>query len=175
MGKRMVDPLAGADQMEIPPESGFRRGSQYDEYGEYYGDEYEDRIGVWSLSKARKYKAFAFVMLALSLLSCGAWFMFGNFSVSQRQSNCWTYELTVEQLAQKYVTNNGLDSYPAYIEDVPGFTDLSYSCPSGGSYTWNPVTGEYYCSEHGHHTDEFGEPTSTTQSVVTKQVENENS
>lgn len=172
MARKMVDPMAGhgaIDGMGIPPRGDMPRNaaSAYDRDMQMYYDYQENKkIDVASLSKARRYKVIAVLVLILMFLSFGAYYLIYTQGVTGKQARCWAYEQQVEKLAQSYVTTNGLDSYPAYVEDIPGFSDIDPKCPSGGQYTWNPVTGEYTCSVHEHYPEGWGAPQSQTQSVV---------
>lgn len=117
-------------------------------------------IDVLSLRRARKYQIIAIVAFFVSVLCAVGYYMFYNNTVSGRKAACWSYEMQVEDLAKNYVSVNGFSSYPAYVEDIPTFSDNEMKCPSGGEYTWNPVTGTYSCSVHGEHPDNWNKPTS---------------
>ena len=145
-------------------------GNGYDDSG--YDDEpYYDETGITdkSLSKARRYVVISILFL---LLCIGGFFgiqTLGKAKVVNARNNCWMNEYNVEKVASNYILTNGLMSYPAYIEDVSDYSEPS--CPSGGTYTWDPVGGEYVCSEHGHYPKGFGDPKSQdmgTQQIVTE-------
>lgn len=167
MPKKLTDPRGGAIT-EV--DDGNTLGGQSSP--DYYEDDYyEDvTISISSLHKARRYQIIAIVFLLVSILACGAWFFLGKTMTSNKQIQCFTYQVNVEQLAENYMTVNGFSSLPAYVEDIPNFGQIASSCPDGGQYTWNPVTGEYSCSFHGHHPDGFAAPQSSTVATNTEAV-----
>lgn len=139
---------------------------------EYYDYDTTQAAGVASLRKSRKYLVAGIVSTIIVAAIGGIIYVMSGQLVYARQSNCWTYEQQVEQFASNYASQNGLASYPAYLEDIPGADDvLTGECPDGGSYTWNPVTGEYTCSVHGHYPSGWNAPRSqslgTTTTVTT--------
>lgn len=138
-------------------------------------DMYEEKDGITyaSLKKSTRFMVIALVMLALSV---GAVFMYitmYNSSLVSRERACWLYEQQIEALASKYMTSNGFSSLPAYVEDIPGYDSISQECPTGGSYTWNPITGEYTCSEHQHYPDGFNGAESSVTGTSTTTVATE--
>lgn len=107
----------------------------------------------------------AFLLFALVALAVS--FVFGKQVKQSRLDQCWSYQVRVENLAQSYVTQQGGSSFPAYVEDIPGFDEIGAECPSGGKYTWDPVSGRYVCSEHGPHPDGYAAPQSTVEGTNT--------
>lgn len=144
---------------------------------EYYDYDTTQAAGVASLRKSRKYLAAGIVsMIIVAAIGGIIYIMSGQFT-SARQASCWSYEQQVEQFASNYASKNGLASYPAYLKDIPDAGDtLTGKCPDGGSYTWNPVTGEYTCSVHGHYPNGWNAPRSqslgTTTTVTTNNKNN---
>ena len=142
-----------------------------DGYDDEYGEEYEDvTITISSLKKARKFQILGIVSIVLAMCGFAAWFLLGQQMTANNMTYCYSYEVAVEKLAQNYMTVNGFSSLPAYVEDIPNFGSVSAKCPNGGAYTWNPVTGTYSCSYHGHHPDDFATPQSQTLSTNTEAV-----
>lgn len=146
-----------------------------------YDDEYEDEfvdsdaydgIGVTpkSMSKARNYWIVAMLFLFLVVGGSAIIFIMMKSQTDGYRTNCWIYEQTIESMVSNYVTKNGLSANPAYIEDIPGIAGNSYSCKAGGSYTWNPVSGTYECSEHGHFPADFQAPQSQVVSSTKTEV-----
>ena len=138
-----------------------------------YDDEpYYDETGITkaSLSKARRY---FIISILFFLLSIGGFFgiqLFDNIRTANAQRTCWLNEQQVEEQALDYVRKNSFMSYPAYIEDVSGFVEPK--CSSGGTYTWEPVSGQYVCSEHGHYPKGFNAPEAEqlgTETIVTEE------
>ena len=133
---------------------------------EYYDYDTTQAAGVASLRKSRKYLAAGIVSMIIVAAIGGIIYI-----------SCWSYEQQVEQFASNYASKNGLASYPAYLKDIPDAGDtLTGKCPDGGSYTWNPVTGEYTCSVHGHYPNGWNAPRSqslgTTTTVTTNNKNN---
>ena len=127
-------------------------------------------VTLMSLRRSRKHVLVALVFMVLAVLAVvGYIFMYNNGIVSRRNA-CWLHQQQVEQLANTYVTENGLASLPAYIETVPNYESLNMKCPDGGTYTWNPVNGQYYCSEHGHWPDGFNSAQSIKYGTSTTTV-----
>lgn len=158
------DPRGGSSV----PIAGIRGNSSQMTSGTSIGDSALD-IDVTSLRRARKYQVIAIVMFFISVLCAVGYYMFYNNTVRGKQTACWNHEMEIEELAKNYLSVNGFSSYPAYVEDIPTFSEHDMKCPSGGEYTWNPVTGEYSCSVHGHHPDNWNKPTSevTGQTITT--------
>jgi hypothetical protein len=139
---------------------------------EYYAYDTTQKANVASLRKSRKFMGIGIVALLLAIaLGFGTYWLQGQMTLSKKYE-CWAYEQKVEQFAQNYANKNGLASYPAYLEDMSGSKKvLTGKCPDGGQYTWNPVTGEYTCSVHGHYPSGWNAPRSqslgTTTTVTT--------
>ena len=144
-------------------------GSYYDDGSLYIEDEH---VGVnrGSLRKSRKYLFIGVFGLVASIAAFVLYFILYQNGITANQYACWSHQVQVEQLAQQYVTTNGFTSLPAYVDDIPTFSDIYMECPDGGSYTWNPVTGIYYCSEHQHYPDGFGDAQSITLGTSTTTV-----
>ena len=144
--------------------------------GEYSdGLYFEDETGVdrFSLRKSRRYLGlgiFGMICAIFCFFACVAMY---NSGITSKQIACWRHELEVEELADAYVSVNGFTSFPAYVEDIPTFSTIEADCPSGGSYTWNPVTGEYYCSEHEHYPDGYFDESSTSLGSTTTTITTE--
>lgn len=143
---------------------------------EYYSYDTTQAAGVASLRKSRKYLAVGIVSVIIVAAIGGIVYCMSGQLVAARQSSCWAYEQTVEQFAESYASQNGLASYPAYLEDIPGADDvITGTCPDSGEYTWNPVTGEYTCSVHGHYPDGWNAPRSQSLGTTTTVTTNNNS
>lgn len=130
--------------------------------------EYDDsRTGVslQSMKKAKRYMwiSIGFMIICIALVA-GYIFLY-NSSITSAQRACWLEQQNIELLANKYVVDNGFSSLPAYVEDIPAFEQIYADCPSGGEYTWNPILGEYSCSEHGHYPPQFNQ----AQSIISGQ------
>ena len=147
-----------------------RQSQSADDFG--YSYEEESAITLDSLRKSKRYLiiALAFLILVVFLV-VGYMFMYNN-SIIQKRNTCWLHQQQIEQFATQYVNDNGLASYPAYVEDIPNFASIDMKCPDGGGYTWNPVAGVYYCSEHGHWPSGFNQAQSINQGTQTMVVEN---
>lgn len=126
------------------------------------------------LRRARHYEVVALVFMILMMFLPGGYALAFKSSISSAQSSCWKYEQTVEALANQYVTVNGLSSYPAYVEDIPSFNEIQSQCPKGGSYTWNPITGEYSCSVHQHYPEGFNSSQSINEGTTVTTRTNDN-
>lgn len=124
-----------------------------------------------SMKRGGKFMIAAIIVFILSLMALFGYQYLYNSSIINKERACWLQEQRVEQLAQKYMTSNGFSSLPAYVEDIPGFSDIQADCPSGGSYTWNPVNGEYTCSEHQHYPDGFNGAKSVNEGTTVSTVE----
>ena len=170
-GQRSNQPLTKKEMKAMKKADKKRQQEQYAQ--EYYEHEAAADIEVSSLKKARKYNIIAIAFFILVVLICLFYVFFIQQFKTNRELTCWSYQVQVEQLSSQYVTVNGFSSNPAYIEDIPTFGS-GPSCPSGGTYTWNPVSGTYTCSEHGHHPSTFAQPQSETKSVTEVQEINEN-
>lgn len=138
---------------------------------EYYQWDTTQKADVASLRKSRKFMAIGIVSIFVVILIGLGCYVFSTQQALARRNTCWAYEQQVEQWAANYVNQNGLASYPAYLEDIDGSDEmLKGKCPDGGEYTWNPVTGEYACSEDGHYPDGWNSPksksTGSTQTVT---------
>ena len=101
---------------------------------EYYAYDTTQAAGVASLRKSRRFLAIGIVSVIIVLALAGiAYLMSGQLTVARQQS-CWAYEQQVEQFASNYASQNGLASYPAYLEDITGSDQvLTGSCPDGGA------------------------------------------
>lgn len=161
------DPRSGSS---IPMAGSRGNSSQMTNGMSSMGDSALD-IDVTSLRRARKYQIIAILMFFVSILCAVGYYMFYKNTVSGKQAACWNHEMEVESLAKNYLSVNGFSSYPAYVEDIPTFSEYETQCPNGGKYTWNPVTGEYSCSVHGEHPDSWNKPTSE---VTGKTITNTN-
>lgn len=141
---------------------------------EYYEYDASRKADVSSLRKSRKYMIIGIVSVLLMLLAClGAYMMRGTMTAST-QTASWAYEQRVEQFVSSYASQNGLSSYPAYLEDIPGFDGIEKTKPSDEAFTWNPVTGQYTGADHGHYPTGWNAPKSVSQGVTTT-VTNTNS
>lgn len=138
---------------------------------EYQYEVDERSVTLDSLRRSRKHVLIAIVFLVLAILAVIGYIFMYNNSIINHRNTCWLHQQQVEFLAESYATENGLASLPAYIEAVPNFESIKMDCPDGGTYTWNPVTGEYYCSEHGHWPLGFNEAQSVNQGTTTGMVE----
>lgn len=166
--KDRVDPRSGSAR---PPRQTKEKARGRDTEAEYYGDLYieDEHTGV-SRASLRRSRTFLFVGICGLLCSIIAFILcvvLYQTGITNHQNACWNHELQIEQLAQQYITTNGFTSLPAYVEDIPTFTSVQKECPDGGSYTWNPVTGEYYCSVHQHYPDGYGRAQSVNMGTET--------
>lgn len=130
-------------------------------------------INVDTLKRARRYEIIALVFMFLMCLLPLGYSTLAKNSVNNAQTTCWKNEQTIEALAQQYVTVNGLSSYPTYVEDIPSFNEIAQQCPIGGSYTWNPIVGEYSCSVHQHYPEGFNESQSIRQGTTITEMTTE--
>lgn len=178
MGKKMRDPLSGSGrQNEQSLASGKSKKKNNDKRSsnkqknmdiEYVIDDSSDSIDMISLRKSKRYMILGIVMIAFVLSGLFGYTVLEKQSAINHRDACWSYEQKVEQLAFNYATQNSFSSYPAYIEDIPEFANIQQQCPDGGSYTWNPITGEYTCSEHGHYSSDFNKAQSIKTGTITK-------
>ena len=129
--------------------------------GEYMDDplyqEYEEEEGI-TLKTSKRATRYLIIALLFMIIAIGAVLGYRTMranAISNQADSCWGQEVAIEALVNEYVDANGFSSLPAYIEDVPGYKQAFVACPSGGEYTWNPITGEYSCSMHKHYTPEF--------------------
>lgn len=136
-------------------------------------EEYESASGISlrTLKRAGRFMWLSIIFLIISLLCIGGFMLMYNSSVVNKERSCWTEQQNIEALAEKYVLDNGFSSLPAYVEDIPGFENVYIDCPTGGSYTWNPITGQYSCSEHGHWPEGFNQAQSINQGTSTVVIE----
>lgn len=141
----------------------------YDLYN--YDGEKDSAITLDSFRRSKRYIALSIIFVLASLMLIVGFMFIKSNSETQKQHACWKHQQQVEQLATKYATNAGLASLPAYIEDVPGYSGIQSDCPTGGSYTWNPVSNEYYCSEHSHWPPGFNQAQSINQGTQTTMVD----
>ena len=139
--------------------AGALSGEQYFDgegsYDEQYYDAPDDTI---TLKSKRKATVYVIVALIFMLGAFGAVYMYQmsqRNAVAEAQSTCWLQEQKMEKLVTDYVELNAFNSLPAYVEDVPNYKQTFAACPSGGEYTWNPITGEYTCSMHEHYPEGF--------------------
>lgn len=124
-----------------------------------------------SLKKSTKFFIFGIILLLLSIIIAIGYLFITQGIHNSNKIKCWTTQKEIETLALEYTKQNSLDSYPTYLEDIPGASELlkKIKCPDNGTYTWNPVKGELYCSVHGHHPDDFLTPKSQTIESITQQ------
>ena len=169
--KKLADPRSAAGGNRQPVEdSGFDRA--YDDMM----SEFDDGTGVnaRSLRKARKYLILSVSPVIAAIASFVLLTAYNNGVLGNEYTGCWTHEQKVEALATKYVEENAFASYPTYVEDIPSFKGLSaYRCPKNGTYTWNPITGEYTCSEHGHYDPEFNKATTDSTGQSSRVINND--
>ena len=132
---------------------------------EYYAAEKAREIDLASLKKSKRYLFLGIGMLVLSIILVVGFIVLFNTSVKGKQERCWKYQQDIEAVANQYMVTNGFSSLPAYVEDLKVYDQIKQECPSGGEYTWNPVTGEYSCSEHGHYPEGFNSAHSITIDV----------
>lgn len=132
----------------------------------------EDTTGIslGSMKKAAKYMWLSIVFMILCIGSIFGYFFLYNATIVSAQTNCWLEQQNIENLANKYIVDNGFASLPAYVEDIPGYEQLYRDCPSGGGYTWNPVLGQFSCSEHEHYPEGFNKAQSQVQGTSTKVI-----
>lgn len=164
--KNMSDPRAKGQRRPQPAELDGDYTEQY-----YYEEEEPGGITLRTLKRAGRYMWIGIVFFLISLALIGGYIVLYNSSIVNEKRSCWVEEQNIELLAQKYVTDNGFSSLPAYIEDIPGFENVYKECPTGGAYTWNPITGEYSCSEHGHWPEGFNQAQSINQGTTSVMVE----
>lgn len=164
--------------MSDPRAKGRRSSNSPELAGEVVQEEayYEDSssnggITLRTLKRSGRFLWISIIFLLVSVLLVVGFLMMYNSSVVNAKRSCWVEQQNVEALAEKYVVDNGFLSLPAYVEDVPGFENVYHDCPSGGSYTWNPITGQYSCSEHGHWPEGFNQAQSINQGTTTVMVE----
>lgn len=147
-----------------------REEQEYEEaqrYAQAYS-EYDttQRANVESLRKSRKYMLIGIVGFVAMCVVAFLLYMLGGQLSNAREQSCWTTEQAVESFVTDYANKNGYASFPAYLDDIPGITDVLTDCPDGGAYTWNPVTGEYTCSVHGHYPTGWNAPKSQSQGTT---------
>lgn len=128
-------------------------------------------ITVRTMKRAGKFMWASIIFLLLSISAIAGYWFLRNSSIINEQRYCWVNEQNVESLAERYVNENGFSSLPAYVEDIPGFENVAQECPSGGAYTWNPITGEYSCSEHAHWPEGFNQAQSINRGTTTVMIE----
>lgn len=143
----------------------------YDDYDDMVEDDYG--INLQSKKKAGRYRIISLLFLLLVIGCSALLFVYKQKVANEHQTNCWTYQVTVENQIQKFVRTNGLSANPAYVDDVPGISGIKFVCPDGGSFTWNPVDGEFYCSEHGHYPDSFVTPESEVTGTTVTEVKDD--
>lgn len=149
---------------------------EYDESGEIVLDEDDDYgVNLQSRKKAGRYRIISIIFLLLVIGASAMVFMYKKQVVETNQNKCWSYQSLIEGKVKQYVRENGLSANPAYIEDVPGISGIKFECPDGGGFTWDPVNGIYYCSEHGHYPESFVTPESVVTSSQTTAVQNSSS
>lgn len=137
---------------------------------EYY-EEAPGGISPRTKKRAGRFLWISIIFLIISILCIAGFMMMYNSSVVNAKRSCWVEQQNIEALAEKYVVDNGFLSLPAYVEDIPGFENVFIDCPSGGTYTWNPITGQYSCSEHGHWPEGFNQAQSINQGTTTVMIE----
>lgn len=130
-------------------------------------------ISLTSMRRAGRYMWIAIIFMIVSILIVVGYMFLYNSSIVSAERQCWVEQQQIEALANRYVVDNGFSSLPAYVEDVPAFDQIYVDCPSGGTYTWNPVLGQYSCSEHGHYPEGFNQAQSSISSQKTITIVNE--
>lgn len=164
--KTMADPRMRGRRQNTAPELA---GDMMEE--EYYEEEPSGGITLRTLKRSGRFLWLSIIFLLISVLLVAGFLMMYNSSIVNAKRSCWVEQQNIEALAEKYVVDNGFLSLPAYVEDIPGFENVYHECPSGGSYTWNPITGQYSCSEHGHWPEGFNQAQSINQGTTTVMVE----
>lgn len=167
--KNLSDPrnngrFGGAQAADVPELSG-EMGQE-----EYY-EESAGGITPRTKKRAGRFMWVSIIFLIIAILCLGGFYMMYNSSIVNKERSCWVEQQNVEALAEKYVVDNGFLSLPAYVEDIPGFENVYNPCPAGGEYTWNPITGQYSCSEHGHWPAGFNQAQSINQGTTTVMIE----
>lgn len=164
----MSDPRAKGRRNTSSPELA---GAVVQEETYYEDPSSNGGITLRTLKRSGRFLWISIIFLLVSVLLVVGFLMMYNSSVVNAKRSCWVEQQNVEALAEKYVIDNGFLSLPAYVEDVPGFENVYHDCPSGGSYTWNPITGQYSCSEHGHWPEGFNQAQSINQGTTTVMIE----
>lgn len=164
----MSDPRAKGRRNTSSPELA---GAVVQEEAYYEEPSSNGGITLRTLKRSGRFLWISIIFLLVSVLLVVGFLMMYNSSVVNAKRSCWVEQQNVETLAEKYVVDNGFLSLPAYVEDVPGFENVYHDCPSGGSYTWNPITGQYSCSEHGHWPEGFNQAQSINQGTTTVMIE----
>jgi hypothetical protein len=100
--------------------------------------------------KARGAIALAIVAV---LMAASYWIGMGWFE-SHKKDVCYRQQLSIEEMVTEYQRVNAVGTPPAYLEDIQGYKEPS--CPDGGEYVWNPITGIVECTFHGHHGEDYG-------------------
>lgn len=139
-------------------------------------DQYMEESGgitVRTLKRAGRFMWLAIIFLLLTILAIFGYMQLYDSSIVSEERSCWRNQQNVEELAETYITQNGFSSLPAYVEDIPGFDNVVQACESGGSYTWNPITGQFSCSEHGHWPEGFNQAQSINRGTTTVMIEAE--
>lgn len=155
-----------ANKKEKPAKSKKQKRNDNEMYSdEYYAADEAKEIDLASLRKSKKYMFIGLGMFILSLLLVFGFIFMSGVTVKGKQERCWKYQQQVEEAAKQYMVTNGFSSLPAYVEDLKIYEQIKQECPSGGEYTWNPVTGEYSCSEHGHYPEGYNSAQSVTLDV----------
>lgn len=80
------------------------------------------------------------LVVALAVAACAQ-----GPTAAQEKAQCFANEKVIETEMRLFKEDSGLD---APIQDVLNATHLA--CPSGGAYSYDPVTGVATCSIHGH-------------------------
>lgn len=164
----MSDPRAKGRRNTSSPELA---GAVVHEEAYYEDPSSNGGITLRTLKRSGRFLWISIIFLLVSVLLVVGFLMMYNSSVVNAKRSCWVEQQNVEALAEKYVVDNGFLSLPAYVEDVPGFENVYHDCPSGGSYTWNPITGQYSCSEHRHWPEGFNQAQSINQGTTTVMIE----
>jgi PBP1b-binding outer membrane lipoprotein LpoB len=82
----------------------------------------------------------AIAILALALAGCSQ-----DSRAAEQKAQCFANETVIQAEMKLFKADSGLD---APIQDVLGVTHVT--CPSGGTYSYDPATEIATCSVHGH-------------------------
>lgn len=112
------------------------------------------------------------VIVALMLCGCGALLLlpmlgiggaiavpvFDAASGSAQEQSCYANGRTMEGALMQWVASDPANTTDAIYttEDamlvlVPDYIKVEPACPSGGWYEYDPYSGTFSCSEHGHY------------------------
>lgn len=162
----MSDPRAKGRRQAEKELAGNAGYAQAEEYVEESGG-----ITVRTMKRAGRFMWASIFFLILTILLVAGYLYMYDSSVVSIERACWMNQQNVETLSQRYVTENGFSSMPAYVEDIPGFDNVVKECEAGGAYTWNPITGQFSCSEHGHWPEGFNQAQSILRGTTTVMIE----